>query len=33
MPCKPILALMNPTHTNESVLVHAGLARESATLP
>lgn len=33
IPCKPILALMNPMHTNESVLVHAGLARESATLP
>jgi hypothetical protein len=33
MPCKPMLALMNPTHTKDSILVHVGLARESATLP
>lgn len=33
MPCKPMLALMNPTHTKDSILVHVELARESATLP
>lgn len=27
-----MLALMNPTQTKDSVLVHAGFARESATL-
>ena len=32
IPCRPILALMNPTQTNESVLVQAGFERTSATL-
>ena len=32
MPCRPMLALMNPTATKERVLVHAGSPRLSATL-
>jgi hypothetical protein len=33
IPCNPILALINPTHTNDATFVHAGFARASATLP
>ena len=33
MPCRPILALINPTQTNESTFDHAGFERASATLP
>jgi len=32
IPCRPILALRNPTQTNENVLVHTGFARPSAML-
>lgn len=32
IPCSPMLALMKPTATKESALVHAGLKRSVATL-
>ena len=32
IPCRPILALRNPTQTNVSVLVHTGFTRPSAML-
>lgn len=33
IPCRPMLALMNPTTTNVRVLSHAGSPRLSPTLP